>query len=773
MQIENLIARSHPFGNRIDLSWNIVEGSAITGVRIVRRRDGYARTADEEDFIADITEEYVHSDTELHGEIVYYYSLFPFEGDPPVFGNGKTATVSAMAISSNNCAEQMYHLLPGIYKRYDTELGEEFSALSTTDRSRGQLRRFIDIPGGQLDLLFSYAKSFHRFLDMEALPGEILPLLAQWIGWKTDNRIGYCAQRKEIRRAPFLYETTGIIPTIEATIKRLIGWESAVKEFVHNISLTNTPERMNLWTKQRGLDDVWNDSSTPMSIETFFEGRPSAVKTDTDSCTLFYHALRNSTWKILEKKYDTTAGWSPNSLVTFGDTAIEKHPSAVIYDNDIWLFWDAWDPTTRHWSIRYRFSIDDDWGSVHQFINESVSSAGTKRRCPQVCTDSGGIWLFWQERVEYSGMWVTKYNRHTGPLWDSTARDAFIANAVQFPLDSGEQPRIETAPYVLFYPTDPARPLWIFWARKDAVTTGVLRWHVCYRVKQSLDPSNNDWGPVHVLQKDVHNDDYHDIEPTAIVREDGSIEVFWSSNKNDGWSIHTGSIDPVSHTWVSEPVTLSHDCYSEKTPLPVAFPEETLVVYSSNRRIEYASETYGAVLTHDNRYAGATTPDIRNIQKLSLQRKYEDFLTYTYDTGKKSDDWYAREAIGVFLRPDTENQRLIFSNRNVIAKTLNEFVPIQLRTVLILQSVITEYVYTYDDTTAEQPRTIGEEMVDTILGEAIGTPSDSSTTSVNFRWSRTWDSEHSDATLPDLSTPSPEFPYRLFLRGVSELEEGE
>ena len=94
--------------------------------------------------------------------------------------------------------------------------------------------------------------------NLDKVDGHLLPLLAEWIGWQTDYRLEIAAQRNEIRNAPYVYKTIGLIPTVEATVKRLIGWESRTKEFVHNVFLSNSPERLNIWACQRNGAGEWS-----------------------------------------------------------------------------------------------------------------------------------------------------------------------------------------------------------------------------------------------------------------------------------------------------------------------------------------------------------------------------------------------------------------------------------------------------------------------------------------------------------------------------------
>jgi hypothetical protein len=173
-------------------------------------------------------------------------------------------------------SEEMYGLLPSIYHRYDTVRPRRITpGMRPEDRFRGALQRFLDLPGGQLDQLYSHATAVLGFLDLERVDGRLLPLLAEWIGWSTDYSLEVSAQRNEIRHAPELYEAIGLIPVIEATVQRISGKRSRVKEFVHNVATTNRPERLNLWQRTRHRQD-WGAVEL-VSLDASFGGRATVA----------------------------------------------------------------------------------------------------------------------------------------------------------------------------------------------------------------------------------------------------------------------------------------------------------------------------------------------------------------------------------------------------------------------------------------------------------------------------------------------------------------
>jgi hypothetical protein len=217
LRLEDITATPNALGNRIDLKWYNPEPGKFPGVLIVRKESTYP-TSPEDGFIVAEGEDLNSAvDKNLKGETVYYYMLFPFKGDPPEYQIDLHNRAAAMATSPYNIAGQMYDLLPRIYHRYDTVLPKSIpDGMAEEDKQRGQLRRFLDLPGNKLDQLYSFAKAVLDFHNLEKVDGQLLPLLAQWIGWKTDHNLEIDSQRNEIRNAPALYKTIGIIPTVEA-----------------------------------------------------------------------------------------------------------------------------------------------------------------------------------------------------------------------------------------------------------------------------------------------------------------------------------------------------------------------------------------------------------------------------------------------------------------------------------------------------------------------------------------------------------------------------
>jgi hypothetical protein len=760
MRLKNILAFPHPYGNQIELTWINPDPVQYPGVHLRRQEGTHPATPLDGELVVEGLN--LHDDVNdageglyqfldvgpLKGETVYYYTWFLYESDPPDYLIDRYNRTAAMATAPYNMAGQMAELLPGIYHRYDTAVPQNPpDEMLAIDRERGLLRRFLDLPGGQLDQSYSFIRALLDLHNLDRVDGRLLPLLAQWIGWKTDYKREIESQRNEIRQAPAIYQTIGIIPTVEATVKRISSWESRTKEFVHNVFRANQPERLNVWARLRSSSGVWDEPTTPLSLDFAYEGRPAAVRDGDGLLWLFYQTLRKGRWNIWFKTLSTftmdmslqtdldnriistaliaafaaagftlspnaaveTVGdewlisdddhgqtyrirgdggqlhvyrWTPSQPLTNGPT-MDRHPVTAVQGSTHWLFWDVYDGQTKSWRIDFRTRTGTDWSVAESFALPDVDPPvpqPERKRPLTVADDAGGLWLLWLEKVGTS--WRLKYNRHDGTGWE-------LDPAADFPLTiGGDDPRVEGDPFVLFHPSAPTQPLWLFWGRQETTAEpGSTRWSIVYRTKGGLDAAVSDWSDIHTLPK--ADEDDHDREPAAIVDGAGNIELFWSSNRDGSWSVWRNTLDVAAAAWeTAEAVTSSP--YSQRDPLPLADDDGLLLIYRANQSLTYQSQVYGATETIDFRYAGSTTAHSRNAAKIGLRQEFGDFQTYTYDTGqagqRTNEDWYGRDTIGLYLAPDTMDADKINQGITRIDRILAEFMPITDRAVFITQT---------------------------------------------------------------------------------------
>lgn len=675
MKLKNITARAHPSGKRIDLTWQYPESPEYPGVRVMRKYSSYPINEDDGVVVAEGIGLTSALDQNLRGESIYYYSLFPYKDNGSVkYVISPYNRISAMATDSYNMAGQLYDMLPRIYHRYDKNLPKEIPKdMAEEDKHRGLLRRFMELPGTQLDQLYSFIRAMHNIHNINTLDGSLLPLFAHWIGWQIDFQQEVIEQRLAVKNAPAIYQRVGIIPTVEAAFKRITGWESRTKEFVHNVFLSNQPDKLNIWLKERtDGSEIWSESKEPLSLDLAFEGRPEVVQ-DGDGTTLwlFYHTLKKEKWDIWYKTYKSESGWSPSQSFT-NRSDIDKHPCAARIGDKLWVFWNTYNVQNKKWSINYRILESGQWSDIKLFKDDQE----TERKSPQAVVDINGyMWLFWLEKTEKQ--WQVKYNKHSGTDW-------ILDVDVLFPPDSsGNQPRVEQDIFVLSHSN---QSLWVFWSQKQPTgESNKSLWKIAYRTKPTLDENIVNWNDI---QSFPSNQDVQDREPAAHILGNGNLELFWSSNQEGSWSIWRSVFDISQNLWQEVPEEITNNPYCQHNPLPFKKEQSTLLFYRSNEILYYSSQYYKATETVDFRYTGSFTVDTRNFTSLKLHGTFDDFQTYTYDTGfqgdgKTHENWYARHKIGLYVTANMKNPENLDINQTAIEKRLNKFLPVQVRTVFI------------------------------------------------------------------------------------------
>lgn len=683
MRLLDITATAGGDGNAITLSWRyppaLTSQEPPPGVRVVRGRDGYPAGPHDGVTVSQGIGLMAASDERLRGETVHYYGLFPFTGDPPAFDadpdDARHNRAAALATSPYGFADLLYSLLPAVYRRYDAQTAPAPGTAGPPGRDDGWLRRFLELPGGELDRLYSTARACLGLIDPALGDARLLPLLAQWIGWRIDHRLPLHAQRNEIRCAPRIYRSIGSVPALDATVARVTGWPNRTKEFVHNVARTNRPERLNLWSMLRDAQGTWSPP-TLASVNFAYDGRPTAVQEPDGSSRFFYHTHRLHGWDIWTKRFQD-GQWQPSEPL-FSRPGIDKHPTVARQGDVLRLFWQGQDSpqssADRTWRIWTSVRTGTTWSEPTVF-----GDGDTERRMPAAVADNaGGVWLFWLERQ--ADGWQLTYNRHDGGDWQLATPQSLPSE------DDAPRPRVEDDLFVLFHPGNGVPKLWLFWARQEPGDgEGHTRWHLLLRSKEALDPSVADWSRVTPLLRAAQDD--HDRHPAALLHDDGAVELFWSSSRGGGRHVVRSTLPPGSQTWgTAEPVTTGP--HTSQAPLAVRVKDGgTLLVHRSSQSLAHGDTTSATARTLDHRYAGTTTVDTRASERLALRGTYEDFQSYLYDTGRggvRGDDVrIARDTVGLYLRPDSQDPDEVAATVSRLAGVLQEVMPVSARAVFI------------------------------------------------------------------------------------------
>jgi phage tail-like protein len=658
MKLRDVAAKASPAGNQVELSW--ATPPAGFRVRVVRRETAYPEAPEAGVALDAAAGAGSLVDTGLRGETVYYYRLFPFEqtvGGSRTYSLEPPNLVSAMATSPAGLADEMYGLLPAIFRRYDES---------------GLLRRYLELPGSQLDQLYSEATSLLGLLDVERVDGALLGLLDEWIGWRTDHSLDLVSRRQELRNAPALYHAVGLVAAIGATVQRVGRTPCRVKEFVHNVALTNHPARLTLWQLTR-TDQTWASRPEPVSIDAAFGGRPAvAVEPDGGVLAVYEHAADG---RFALRTKELGDGWGEsarfrNAMPSHGSLAVDyRDPSLAVRGATLDLYATAYFPRMDHFAIARWRRTAEGWSGMTVLELPGVDPNFDCRR-PVTVADGDGYLLFWLEDDDRDGRWILKLNRHD-------RNDFVLPRSPVVPMPAG---RVEDV-FAVVHPTDTQRRLWLFWATPvpvDPAKPLETRWRVSYRTKASTDPAASDWGEVKTLPAAADGD--HDREPCAIVRADGDVELFWSSHRGGRWSIWRTVVKRTTGV-AGSPERLPALDGAMRGPLAFARgPRRTVLLFRSDEPLPYPSRTFSAAETVDQRYAGTSTYHTREPALRQRRGTFEDAGSYVYDTGRTDSARYARDTVGVFVPAEADAARRTRAERFV-----RDFMPATDRAVFLTE----------------------------------------------------------------------------------------
>ncbi|MEZ4727626.1 MAG: phage tail protein [Caldilineaceae bacterium] len=569
--------------------------------------------------------------------------------------------VSAMATAPYQLGQQLYELLPAIYRRYDTQLPLDPPAtMPAKAHAYGQLRRFLEVPGGQLDQIYSLARALLHLYDLDRVDGRLLPLLADWIGWRTDPRRDLQQQRNDLRAAPYIQETIGTLPVVAAMIKRLNHrWDCRIKEFANNVLRANEPARLTLWSMLRS-GDHWSTPTAPLSLDFAYEGRPSATCDDEGQLWLFYHTHRQGHWEICYKVNDQrmTGEWTPSVVLQPSSRQqMNRHPTALFSKGTLHLFWDRYDMAQQRGSlVYYTRTTGGGLERTKTLFAEQGGSLIERKQPWVVAVAEKELWLFWLERT--TAQWQLRYSRYDGNQWGRATTFPALTTAG---FDGAQD---------LFVLNGPGNKLYLFWSRRVLASDGQKYWRIVYQVQQH----DNSWDPPVELPAPPEADDR---EPAAIISGD-TVELFWSSNRQGSWSIWHCTL---ADSQLASPIDGAD---AARTPLPLATEAGVTLFYRSSATIAYTNPT-ARVSTLDTRYAGCTTVDPRNRTQIAQRGRFEDVTTYTYDTSPAR--WphdtplYARDTIGIYFPDEVADDPQHQENLRQIEYFLTNFLPIQIRLV--------------------------------------------------------------------------------------------
>ena len=571
---------------------------------------------------------------------------------------------SALATSPAGLAEEMYALLPAVYRRFDEP------TLDAADARNGPLHRFLRLPGGQLDRFRSEALSLLDALGTARVDGARLPLLAAWIGWHTDFRREIGEQRNEIRHAPALYRAVGLAPAIEVAVRRVTGQTCLIKEFVDNVARTNRPPRWCLW--QSGLET--GGAARLLSLDASSSGgRAAAVRDPADRCWLVYASDVDGSSRLRVKRYPAVpgeagaSGWTAGRPLTPPARRADR-PTAVLHAGAVRIWWDEYDPATEAWAIRAG-TLDGDGILTDEPDLVPPHDDGQPvrlRRAPAAAVDGDeAVWLFWQE---WDGrVWRMRGGRHDGSGWQPTRAPV------------PDDPVLDPDAFVVAHPSDPDRSLWLFWTARDG-----SRRRVFYRIKRGREPGADDWADVQALPPGSTGDDDReppadDREPSARVLPGGDLDVLWSSRRGDRLSVWRATLGRADGAW-GPAAEVTTGPSAQRAPAVVErIAAEPVLVVRSTADVPRPSRAYSGHTSVDARYRGSATAHASDRAVVARRGRFDDIGTYTH--GGSAGPRYRRDTIGIYLpRAPSEDEA------RRLGQLLQEFLPAGEHAVILVDS---------------------------------------------------------------------------------------
>ena len=148
---------------------------------------------------------------------------------------------------------------------------------------------------------------------------------------------------------------SGLPPTFEPTINRLVTWDALIKEFVHNVFVTNEAEQLVVYEVQKNGGVLSQQSLVTLDVA--YEGRPSAARSPDGRAWLFYHARQSDALRprpasgsvardqmhLWFKVFDQ-GQWLPARPLSF-DGDLNKYPAVIQrHDGKWWLAWSFYRP---------------------------------------------------------------------------------------------------------------------------------------------------------------------------------------------------------------------------------------------------------------------------------------------------------------------------------------------------------------------------------------------------------------------------------------------
>lgn len=216
--VQNLVARTHPSGNRIDLEWSNPSGAVYQ--KILRKSRGFPYDSSDGEVLYNGAAKLSHSDTGLCDTQFYYY-LVLCSTDGVTWEHNEDSQVEGLSIRAINSAAWLWSkVIPSWDKLRQNTIVD--GAL---------LEEVVDVLGAGLDLIRGELEAYGLSSDLDRAPITLLDVWNRSINFLPETTFDHEALRRMPLHLIDIYKNKTTIPSILNLMWHLVQWEGSIVEF--------------------------------------------------------------------------------------------------------------------------------------------------------------------------------------------------------------------------------------------------------------------------------------------------------------------------------------------------------------------------------------------------------------------------------------------------------------------------------------------------------------------------------------------------------------
>jgi len=238
---------------------------------------------------------------------------------------------------------------------------------------------------------------------------------------------------------------------------------------------------------------------------------------------------------------------------------------------------------------------------------------------------------------------------------------------------------------------------WAIWSNLLPSSAPNETWVLKYRI---FDPATGVWAPETQLTTPPVGSRSSDRSPSAVAITDG-MRIYFSSDRNGGFGLW--SVDVTLAGVATVPVSLTNDPSSDTAPVPVTVGGARWVLFRSDRNVPLAQigpmRPSRSARVPDTgtlrRYAGSVTTAPPDLVRNETHKTFGDLLAYTPNrpdaaVALSEDELYTRGTVGLYVVRTRRGSALTLQEASRLRSLLSEFLPLNLRAVVIIVPPATE-----------------------------------------------------------------------------------